>query len=166
MSNDLQLTGQRGLRAIAQRVRELEHEPPREPTDRTRVEAMSDHLNALYRFAAGRDQLPEPTREQALAIHESYYLLLDENLRLRREVGAERMYERMLALVERCPALARWRERVLESAKQPPLARAGAWELTALLEELQGNAMDAEFARLCAEEAIASSKPARTEAAA
>ena len=166
MSNDLQLTGERGLRAIAERALELQKNPPAVRSPRERAEGMSDHMHALYRFGMGRDQMPEPTRENAIAVHEAYYMLLDENERLRREVGAERMYARMVALVEQCPALARWRERVLESAKQPPLARAAAWELTGLLEELEGNALDAEFARLYAEEAIASAKPARTEVAA
>lgn len=156
--NDLQRTGEAGTRAIALRMRELEKGPPKEFTARTRAEAMSDHMHALYRYARGYDQMPEPTREDASAIHEMYYLLLDENERLRREVGAERMYERMAAFTGRCPALDRWRRLVLDSTRATPLVQAAAWELTALLEELEGNALDAEFARQYAAEAIAAAK--------
>lgn len=164
--NDLQLTGAAGTRAIAQRVRELEKDPPKEFTARTRAEAMSDHMHALYRYARGDEQLPEPTREHAIAIHDSYYMLLDENRRLREECGAERALVHLEALVELCPALDRWRTRILESPKRSPLERAAAWELTALLEELEGHFLEAEFARMYAEEAIASVKGPRSEVAA
>lgn len=161
----LSRTGRKGLIAIAKRMLELAERPPREYTQRDRVEAMSDHMNALYRYARNGEAIEFPSREHAMAIHESYYLLLDENRRLRVEVGAERMYERMSTMMESCPALERWRTLVLDSPHQPAISRAAAWELTSLREELEGHALDAEFARLYAEEAIVTAPSAGEVAA-
>jgi hypothetical protein len=156
MSNDIARTGRVGLIAIAHRMLELAKLPPKEQTPRTRAESLSDHMNALLRYARGYEQMPEPTRDAAQAMFDSYYLLLDENRRLRAEVGAQRGYARMMRFVQECPALEQWRKQILDGPRRSPLERAGAWELTSILEELAGNGLDAEFARIYAAEAIES----------
>jgi hypothetical protein len=168
VSNDVARTGRVGLIAIALRMLELAKQPPREYSPHEKAESLSDHMNALIRYARGYEQLPEPSRAGAQAISDSYYLLLDENRRLRAEVGAQRGYARMMRFVDECPALEQWRKQILDAPRRSALERAAAYELTSILEDLRGNGLDAEFARMYAAEAIesATSKQKRSEVAA
>ena len=111
----------------------------------TRAHAHGEHMRALARHANGAP-MPEPDREIAAAIVTGYWLLLDENEELKREVG-QLTADRPPLPFETCPALERWRAAVLEDRRRSPLERVAAWELTALQCEADGNLELAEAAR-------------------
>lgn len=57
-------------------------------------------------------------------------------------------------IADRCPALDRWRQQVLDVSGRMPLETAAAWELTAIVCEQEGVAHLAEHARANAHDAL------------
>jgi hypothetical protein len=119
-----------------------------------KAHALSDHIHAMTKHAGGYGPAPEPDTEHARAIVEAYHQLLDENVRLHRELAVVAVTERIRKLDESCPALERWRELVLKSPRRSPLEKASAWEVTALVLESHGDTLGADVARENASDAI------------